>query len=151
MESIMISSLNEHFYSFIYSFIHPYSVFTYMWFLWWVLLSWTFNSCPLFPLTWLHFSTNTISYKETLTVPQISFVMPAFLAKCWKHNICLVNYWLTEKFYNCLERIHELLNVKKKNKTLWLGLWKQYITYLFQWKHTPQDKKITMIIFAFQW
>ena len=57
---------------------------------------------------------------------------------------------LTEKFYNYLERIiHELLNVKKKNKNTVVGILKT-VHYLFQQKYTPQDKKI-MIIFAFQW
>lgn len=36
----------------------------------------TFNSCTLFLLTWFHFSTNTITFMKTWTVPQISFACP---------------------------------------------------------------------------
>lgn len=69
------------------------------------------------------------------------FCMPQFLAQCIKHGMCLVNYWLTAKSYNCLRRtIHELLIVTT-TKTTVLGTLKtvHYLLILVKIYSTRQE------------
>ena len=109
-ESTMISFLKEHFYSFIHSFIHPYSLWTYMW----VLHSWTFNSCSLERFFWLGLISLQyyIQHKNMNCASDFFYVPNLYTAlKIWY----MLSKLLTKKFYNYLERIiHEFLNVKKK-------------------------------------